>query len=615
MSPPLAFPADLVRRPSIAALATALLALSGCSSNDEEASGSTPSPAPSEIILTRVAMRDGIELYTEILLPPDAADDPVPTLLLRTPYDLPTLPIGGLAPQDAEDDDPAAARARWQPVLERGYAVVFQNLRGTQGSGGRNRLFADEREDGVDVLEWIRAQPWSDGRVGAIGDSAAAFALHLLAAERPEGLEATFSQASCGDLWGSAILPDEGGLQLEAFLAFALGQSLELGDEHLASLGLDPTTIEAAQGEVNEALGALFGDDPAAAFAALTVQPFIDYPGVSTLLPRWREVLDESTRGELASYFDTRGQSAVPGMHVTLWQDIFVECALGDFQALAAGPAEQRLLVLDGAHYEIDDPESWPYRPMLDWFDRHLKDAPDDGIPPVQYAVQSSASIDVRERALLDAEAWPPAGTIERSFHLDADGTLSDALPSTSPSVRIVSDPLAPQSTLGGRNLVIDSGISRQPPLADDDATAVFVTEPFEADALIAGEVTLETMIRADVPDVDLHARLVERDAAGERVLIVAGLQRARFRTGPLAPTPLTPGEAVPLSVTLGNIAHRIAAGSRLQLELTTSDFPARDLNPQTGGSAYTATERRTGTVTVEGSPAMPSRLIVPLLP
>ena len=608
-------------RPAVLATASALLALSACSSNDDNTTAGdtdTPSPArPFESTLTRVAMRDGVELHTEVLLPPGASDEPVPTLLLRTPYDLPTAPIGGLAPAESEDEDedPDAARALWRPVLERGYALVFQNLRGTQKSDGVNTLFAVEQADGVDTLDWIREQPWSDGRVGTIGDSAAGFSVHLLAAARPEGLEATFTQVSCGDIWGSAILPDEGGLKLETFLAFALGQSLELGEEHLASLGLDRSAIEAAEGEVEAALGALFGDDPEAAFAALTVQPFVDYPGVSTLIPRWREVLDENSRGDLASEFDTRGRSAVPGMHVTLWQDLFVECTLEDFQSLADGPAEQRLLVLDGSHYEIDDPDTWPYQPMLDWFDRHLKDALDDAIPAVQYAVQSAASVESRSRSLMNADTWPPAEAVDSSFYLDVNGTLSAELPGGPVDFPITADPLDPQATLGGRHLVIDSGVRVQPPLEKDGASAVFTSAPFESGALICGEATLETMLGADVPNVDLHARLVELDAEGERVLIVAGMQRARFRAGPLAPMDLVPGEAVSLSVRIGNIAHQIAAGSRLQLELTTSDFPAWDLNPQTSGSAYTTTGWRRGAVTVQGSPSMPARLVVPFLP
>lgn len=617
-------------RPVALAMATALSTLTGCSSTSDDASFIAAGTIDTK--LTRVAMRDGTQLYTEILLPAEAADGPVPALLLRTPYDLPTLPLGGLAPDEPEDDDeessdgddsdemdadenPELTRAAWQPVLDRGYAVVFQNLRGTQTSGGRNNLFANERDDGVDTLEWIRAQHWSNGRVGALGDSAAAFSLHLLAAEQPEGLEATFSQVGCGDIWDSAILPEHGGLKLETFLAFMLGQSLEVSDEHLASLGIGQDAITTAEAQVLESLGALFGEDTSEQFSSLTVQPFVDYPGVATLLPGWSDVLDETTRGDRATYFDTRGQSSVPGMHVTLWQDLFVECALEDFQALADGTSEQRLLVFDGSHYEIDDADNWPILPMLDWFDRHLKDVPGQAGAKVQYAVQSASSTDVASMDLADAMSWPPANAIDRSFYLNDGGTLSEGLPMIDLGFTIFANPSDPQTTLGGRNLVIESGVAEQPPIDDNETTAVFTTAPLSNEATIAGEVVLNTTMLTDLADVDLHARLVEVTADGRRLLVVAGLKRARFQSGGLSPMDLVPGQATAIDVTLGNIAHRITKGSRLQLELTTSNFPAWDINPQTGGSAFNATETLAGTVTVLGSPAMPSSLTLPFLP
>lgn len=533
-------------KPSLSLLAAAgLLTLSaGCGSSGSQ----TLITEPVNVSQTRVAMRDGVELHTEILLPAPVDNNPLPTLLLRTPYDLPTVPIGGLSTlDDGEDDDPEATRAAWQPVLDRGYAVVFQNLRGTQASGGRNRLFGNEREDGVDTIEWIRQQSWSNGRVGAIGDSAAGFSVHLLAAEQPPGLQATFSQASCGDLWDSAIWPEQRGLKLESFLAFMLGQSLEVGDEHLASLGLDAAEIENAQTEVNKALGALFGDEPAEQFAALTLQPFIDYPGVSSLLPRWSEVLDENRRTELSGYYDTRGSSKVPGMHVTLWQDIFVECALQDFNSLNNGETEQRLLVLDGSHYEIDDSSTWPYLPMLDWFDQHLKDLPANTTPSVQYTVQSIATTSGPSLELFTAQNWPPANTAKQIWYAGVDAQLLKNQPQQDASFDILSDPASPQNTLGGRHLIIDSGVAAQPAIEDADSVQLFTTASFDTDIVIAGVVSLETSLVSDVPDADLHARLVEVTPDNQRVLIVAGSQRARYRNGSAMPSDLVTGEATPL--------------------------------------------------------------------
>lgn len=601
------------------AVSIAVVALSGCGTNNT----TNPLVAESgyEFIEAAVAMRDGIELYTETLLPASVPAEGVPTLLLRTPYDLPTLPIGGLAPDDvdgSEDDEndeaPALTRAAWQPVIDRGYAVVFQNLRGTQSSGGRNEIFASEREDGVDTLEWIRSQPWSNGRVGAMGDSAAGFSVHLLAAENPPGLEATFAQVSCGDIWSSAILPDHGGVKLEAFLPFMLAQSLELGDEHLASLGIGDAAIESAEAGVMAALAALFGEDAAAQNDALSVQPFVDYPGVTTLLPQWRTVLNESARGEIEMYFDTRGQTTVPGMHVAMWQDIFVECTLGDFISSLATNDKNKLLVLDGSHYEIDDAASWPYLPMLDWFDHHLKDVTTTPTPTVQYVLQSARSVDQRSLEIQSADSWPPMN-VEQVFYLNASGGMSEDYSAEDFSLSMFSDPQSPRSNSGGRHLVIDAGIVALEAVEERNDQLVFTAAAYEREVTIAGEVRLETSITADVADADIHARLVEMGADGSRVTIVEGMQRARYARSALSPMDLVANQPVIMNISLGNIAHTLAARSQLQLEISTSNFPAWNINPQVGGSSFNANGYQAGTINVLSTADNPSRLIVPTLP
>ncbi len=472
---------------------------------------------------------------------------------------------------------------------------MFQNLRGTQRSGGINNLFNAERADGVDTVNWIRAQTWSDGTIGAMGDSAAGFSTHLLAAEQPEGLKATFSQASCGNLWGSSILPDHGGVKLEAFMPFMLGQSLELGDDHLASLQLSDEELAEAGSQVSQTLGQLFSDDPNEQFDALTVQPFDQYAGVSTLLPAWSRVLDENQRSALNNYYNTQGASTVPGMHVTLWQDIFVECSLQDFQALTGRGTEQRLLVLDGSHYDIDDPQTWPYLPLLDWFDRHLKNAQNDGLANVQYAVQSLASTTMPSKVLQNADTWPPISSVTESWYPSDNGRLISTASDSPTVIEIQADPNTPITTLGGRHLILDAGIFAQPPIENTNSVKTFKTAVFQDDRTIAGELKLNARLSSDLPNVDVHARLVEVTPTGQRYLIVDGMQRGRYTTNAIAPIDLMIDSTTAINVVLGNIAHRVTAGNYLQLEISPSNFPAWDINPQVSGSAFTAVGSQAG--------------------
>src|ERR1022692_2696536 len=98
---------------------------------------------------TKIAMRDGMKLATDIYLP--QAEGKVPVILIRTPYKKEMGEIQG------------------RYYARRGYAVAIQDCRGRFGSEGVWEPFINEPKDGYDAVEWLAAQPWSNGKVGMIG--------------------------------------------------------------------------------------------------------------------------------------------------------------------------------------------------------------------------------------------------------------------------------------------------------------------------------------------------------------------------------------------------------------------------------------------------------------
>ncbi|MDS1270657.1 CocE/NonD family hydrolase [Lipingzhangella sp. LS1_29] len=111
--------------------------------------------ADSHRIATTVTMRDGVALYTQVVMP---ARCPAAAVVIRTPYGC------------------SSAAAETAVLVAAGFAVVVQDLRGRGDSGGWFRLGADERNDGVDTLDWVQAQSWCDGTVFLAGTGYAAFA-------------------------------------------------------------------------------------------------------------------------------------------------------------------------------------------------------------------------------------------------------------------------------------------------------------------------------------------------------------------------------------------------------------------------------------------------------
>lgn len=116
-----------------------------------------------------VALRDGVRLATDIYRP--ETDGPVPVVLERTPYN---KSAPGRWERTAGNPTARAPAEIARPLVERGMAVVFQDVRGRHGSEGRFEKYVSDAEDGSDAIAWLIAQPWCDGRIGTMGLSYAA---------------------------------------------------------------------------------------------------------------------------------------------------------------------------------------------------------------------------------------------------------------------------------------------------------------------------------------------------------------------------------------------------------------------------------------------------------
>jgi putative CocE/NonD family hydrolase len=154
------------------------------------------SPAAGNFILEKdvaVPMRDGVVLRADVLRPRGTGRFPV--LVYRTPY----------------GKEPALeGYTTFRRAVERGYAVVVQDVRGRYASGGEFRPYENEGRDGYDSIEWAARQPWSNGAIGTFGLSYPGAVQWLAAVENPPHLKAmvpamTFSSAQnffyAGGLW------------------------------------------------------------------------------------------------------------------------------------------------------------------------------------------------------------------------------------------------------------------------------------------------------------------------------------------------------------------------------------------------------------------------------
>jgi putative CocE/NonD family hydrolase len=251
------------------------------------------------------------------------------------------------------------------------------------------------------------------------------------------------------------------------------------------------------------------------------------------------------------------------------------------------------------------------------WFDRWLRGI-DNGIdhePPVRvYALGANE--------WRSYSTWPPPDARPQTYYLTAaaeddlhEGGLSRERPLWASAVRYRYDPAAPVPTTGGQTFMVPAGQKDQRPVESRPDVALFTTPPLERDMEVAGEVRARFTVRSSAPDTDFTAKLVAVLPDGSALNIVDGLRRLRTYRSYERPRPVTPGIAVPLEIDLGPTDTVFRSGWRLRLEVSSSNFPRFDRNPNTDAPFGTETRLvpADNEILIGGSRA--SALVLPVRP
>lgn len=555
-----------------------------------------------------VEMTDGTALATDVWLPDETArSGGRPALLQRLPYDKSS---SFMAQHVIGMEIPRA--------LDAGFAVVVQDTRGRYCSGGRFDPFVHEARDGADTIAWIRAQPWSDGRVAMYGASYIGATQLLAATEAPEGLGALAPQLtslSLRDPWTYRA----GALQLGFVLLWLI--------ESLAPADLDrlPSADRAELDAVLDGLRA----DPAAAMSRL---PLLT-PELERLAPYVAEWLRHPARDDWWQAFDPAERADeidVPALHIAGTSDIFCEGSLAAYRAMRGGPAGdgQYLVLGPWSHGNTTDwqGERWlgydAASAALDLtglqleFFRAVLDGRAPDMPRVRYF--ATGADEWREAA-----DWPVPGTEQVALHLRAGGRLAAAAPDGEEAPdSYVSDPRNPVPTAGGATflpgllMARNSGHRSQTEVERRPDVLVYTGLPLRHDIEVTGEVVLELWAASSATDCDWTARLCDVAPDGTSTGIVDGILRSRYRGGP-DPEPLAPGRPECFTVVLGSTSHVLRAGHAVRLQVASSNHPRFDRNPQQLVDPVTATEGDlvVAEQTVFHDAPRPSRLLLPAVP
>lgn len=489
---------------------------------------------------TWIPLSDGTRLAARVWLPEDAEDAPVPAVLEYIPY--------------RKRDMTRARDATMHPyVAARGYACLRVDLRGSGDSDGvlTDEYLQRELDDGVEVLNWIAAQPWCTGSVGMIGISWGGFNGLQIAAMRPDPLKAIITVCSTDDRYADDIHHMGGCL---------LGDSLSWASVMFAYNAMPP--------------------DP-------------DVVG-----GRWREMWLERLEGSglwLDTWLGHQRRDAY-WRHGSICEDFAaVQCPVFAVSGWADGYSNAVFRLLENLtvprkglvgpwghkypHLGVPGPAIGFLEEALRWWDYWLKGVEtgvmDDPMLRVwmQDSMPPTSRYDHRPGRWVAEPTWPPPDREDRAHGL-APGALAPpeapreaaALPIQSPlSVGLFAGKWC--SYAAGPDLAHDQ---RQ----EDGGALVFDSAPLDEPLEILGAPILALELESDRPRAMLAARLSDVAPDGKATRVTYGVLNLTHRDSSRHPSLLRPGERYRVRLAMNTIAQAFPAGHRLRLSISTSYWP-----------------------------------------
>jgi putative CocE/NonD family hydrolase len=567
-------------------------------------------------------MRDGVRLATDIYRPKTGG--PAPTIFVRTPYNFNPWRDGELQTR------------RFQAIIQavnRGYAYIVQNERGRYFSEGEWDILGPPKTDGYDALTWIADQSWSNGKVGTLGcSSTAEWQMGLAALDHPahaamvpQGFGAGVGRV--GEFYEQGNWY-RGGAEQMLFFSWLYGVQntqrpmfpSDISREDMIRLSkyfdlapemprVDWTTalwhlpVEDILRNVDGPEG-IFADPAPVATGGRMIQRAPNDPA-------WY-------KGGL--YHDDE-PFGVPSLWFMSWYDVSIgpnlalfnhvrhnaqdpEVAQNQFAVVApvthcayTRAAEQTIV----GERNVGDARLDYDALIYGWFDYWLKGESNgivDTLPKVRFYTMGANEWQA-------ADEWPPEDTESVIYHLNSggnanalfgDGELTTRPPGSADNPdSFTYDPANPVTSYGGNVCciggAIDAGSFDQQKMEERADILVYTSEPLEQGIEVSGTVEVTLYVSSDVKDTDFTVKLIDVYPDGRAYNLDETIQRARYREGYETAVFMEPGVVYELPVSPMSTSNYFAAGHRIRIEVSSSNFPRFTRNLNTGGNNYDETE------------------------
>ena len=545
-----------------------------------------------------VFTRDGIRLKTSIVCPDRQQKWPV--ILIRNPY------LSG---------DGLITDVIMKVFASCGYAVVYVRVRGTLGSEGEWLPFKHEREDGRDVIDWIAQQPWCDGSIGTYGQSYLGHTQWSIADYDHPMLKTMFISVygtnpyetfyrrgmfrqEIWTEWAAQMLPCNKDLQLSPKEGLTLRKK---------AFGAYP----------QNRLGEAFGEAHCTWYEEWLTSP-------KETDPCWGEG------------FWKKFRSIAPNVKIPVylhggWFDIFLRSQICAWRELPEETRKMSRFIIGPWHHagmsggDLKYPGEEKtgfigFRAAVPWFDHYLKQKEySEGTGVVEaYEIGTNRWRLYKEDLPFDEElslylcAGSAAGKKTILHDLQTEKG-SDA------SVSFVYDPAHPVDSCGG-NLIAnhhkDIGWPEcscyQPKAQSREDVISFYSASMKEDQIISGSILADLFVSSDAKATAFTVKISEEFSNGKAVNIRDDMTDIRWRNEEEYKD-YTPGDRVELKMKMLDINWKVKKGSRIRVDISSSNYPAYHVHPNTTEPWYELHESRTAVQTVYCGGKHASRIVIPI--
>lgn len=589
-----------------------------------------------------IPMRDGVRLATDVYRPKNAAG-PVPIVFSKTPYNFNFWDVKNGVPADM-----STALA----AVKRGYAYVVQNERGHFFSEGNYDILGPPVTDGVDTLEWMKSQPWSNGKVGTTGCSSTAEWQMAVAAQGHQAFAAMNVQGfgagvgRVGPYYEQGNWYRGGAVQM-LFIAWLYSEQNQVRPMFPPDTSREDLIRASRSFDLGQQLPPVDWDKALRHLPVQDIYKALDGPnGIfadAMPVPTGGRMI-QRTPNDPAWYkgglWHDNMKLEVPGLWFMSWYDVSVGPNLAMFNHVRKNASadianQQWAVIAPVAHCSftratentvvgersMGDARLDYNEIVYGFFDKFLKNDKEtriDKLPRVTYFTMGSNKWQT-------SDTWPPKGAAPMTFYLSSggkanslygDGTLQTTPPAVNRPDTFTYDPANPVPSYGGNvcctGNAIQAGSFDQRKMEARADVLVFTSEPFKEGMELSGPITPTLYVSSDAKDTDFTVKVLDVDLEGRAYNLDESIQRMRYRLGyDKAAAWMEKDEIYKVTLQPLNTSNYFKPGHRLRIEISSSNFPRFDRNLNTGGNNYDESKGVAARNTLHHSAKYPSSVTI----